>query len=49
MNLVKHNLSPLNIRNIFQERNSSYNLRQSDFSIFRCNAIMYGKHSLRAI
>ena len=28
---VKHNLSPLNICNIFLVHNSSYNLRQSDF------------------
>ena len=44
---VKHNLSPLNICNIFQKHNSSYNLRQSDFSISRYNTITYGKHSLR--
>ena len=30
---VKHNLSPLNIRNIFHEHNPPYNLRKSDFSI----------------
>ena len=37
---VKHNLSPLNISNIFQVHNSSYNLRQSDFSVPR-----YSTHS----
>ena len=44
---VKHNLSPLNICNIFQKHNASYNLRQADFSIPRYNTITYGKHSLR--
>ena len=44
---VKHNLSPLNICNIFQIHNSSYNLRQSDFSVPRYNTVTYGKHSLR--
>ena len=44
---VKHNLSPLNICNIFQEHNSFYNLRQSDFSVSRYNTVTYGKHSLR--
>ena len=46
---LKHNLSPLNIRNcyIFQEHNSPYNLRQSGFSISRYNTVTYGKHSLR--
>ena len=37
----------LNICNIFQEHNSSYNLRQSDFSVSRYNTVTYGKHSLR--
>lgn len=44
---VKHNLSPLNICNIFQVHNSSYNLKQSDFSVPRCDTVTYGKHSLR--
>lgn len=44
---VKHNLSPFNICNIFKQHNSSYNLRQSDFSIPRYNTVTYGKHSLR--
>ena len=41
---VKHTLRLLNICNIFQEHNSSYNLRQSDFSV---PSNTYGKHSLR--
>ena len=44
--LNRHNLSPLNICNIFHEQKSSYSLRQSDFSFPRYNAITYGKHSL---
>ena len=44
---VKHNLSALNICNIFQGHNSSYNLRQSDFSVPRYNTVTYGKHLLR--
>ena len=44
---VKHNLSPLNICNIFQVHGSSHNFRQSDFSVPRYNPVTYGKHSLR--
>ena len=44
---VKHKLCPTYICNIFNYHNSSYNLRQSDFSIPRFNTVTYGKHSLR--
>ena len=44
---VKHNPSSLNIHNMFQEHNSSYNLRQSDFPVSRYNTVTYSKHSLR--
>ena len=44
---VKHNLSPPNICDTFKGHNSSYNLRQSDFSTSRYNTVTYGKHSLR--
>ena len=35
------------ICNIFNNRNSSYSLRQSEFSISRYNTVTYGKYSLR--
>ena len=35
------------ICNIFKNHNSSYFLRQSDFSISSYNTVTYGKHSLR--
>ncbi|KAL9970833.1 hypothetical protein ACROYT_G023280 [Oculina patagonica] len=44
---VKHRLCPNSICNIFNEHNSTYNLRQSDFSTPRYNTVTYGKHSLR--
>ena len=44
---VKHKLCPTYICNIFNNHNSSYFLRQSDFSISSYNSVTYGKHSLR--
>ena len=43
----KHKLCPTYICNIFKNQNSSYFLRQSDFSISSYNTVTYGKHSLR--
>ena len=44
---VKYNLCPTYIGNLFNNHNSSYSLRHSDFSIPRYNTVTYGKHSLR--
>ena len=45
---VRHRLCPTYlICNIFNNHNSSYFLRQSDFSIPSFNTVTYGKHSLR--
>ena len=44
---VKHKLCPTYICNIFNNHNSSYFLRQSDFSTPSFNTVTYGKHSLR--
>ena len=44
---VKHDLCPENVQGLFQENNSSYNLRNSDFIIPRYNTVKYGKHSLK--
>ena len=46
---VKHKLCPTYSSNIFNDHydNSSYFLRQSDFSIPSYNTVTYGKHSLR--
>ena len=43
---VKHKLCPTYICNIFNDHNSFYFLRQSDFSIPSYNTVTYGKHSL---
>ena len=43
---VKHKLCPTYICNIFNDQDSSYFLRQSDFSIPSYNTVTYGKHSL---
>ena len=44
---VKHKLCPAYISNIFHPHSTSYFLRQTDFSIPRCNTVTYGQHSLR--
>jgi len=44
---LKHKLCPTYISNIFNDHNSSYFLRQSDFSNPCYNTVTYGKHSLR--
>ena len=44
---VRHRLCPTYICNIFNNHNSSYFLRQSDFSTPSFNTVTYGKHSLR--
>ena len=44
---VKHKLCPSYICDAFNIHNSSYFLRQSDFSVPRYNTVTYGKHSLR--
>lgn len=44
---VKHKLCPAYISNIFKKTNSTYNLRQADFSIPRYETVTYGKHSIR--
>ena len=44
---VKNGLSPYPIRELFNPHQSSYRLRQSDFSLPRFAAVTYGKHSIR--
>ena len=44
---VKHKLCPACISNILNTHSTSYSLRQTDFSIPRCNTVTYGHHSLR--
>ena len=44
---VRNRLCPTYICNIFNNHNSSYSLRQSDFSTPSFNTVTYGKHSLR--
>ena len=46
---VKYNLCPTYICNLFNNHNSSYSLRHSDFSIPWHNTVTYGKHSLRSL
>ena len=45
--ILKHKLCPTYICDIFNDHNSSYFLRQSDFSIPSYNTVTYGKYSLR--
>ena len=47
MSNYKHKLCPTYISSIFNDHNSSYFSRQSDFSIPSYNTVTYGKHSLR--
>ena len=47
MGLLRNRLCPTYICNIFNNHNSSYSLRQSDFSTPSFNTVTYGKHSLR--
>ncbi|KAL9956009.1 hypothetical protein ACROYT_G037423, partial [Oculina patagonica] len=44
---VKNGLSPNPIRQLFKPHQSSYQLRQSDFSMPRFTTVTYGKHSIR--
>ena len=44
---VKHKLCPSYICDVFNNHNSSYFLRQPDFSVPRYNTVTCGKHSLR--
>ncbi|KAL9985691.1 hypothetical protein ACROYT_G008124 [Oculina patagonica] len=44
---VKNGLSPNPIRQLFNPHQSSYQLRQSDFSMPRFTTVTYGKHSIR--
>ena len=44
---VKNGLSPNPIRELFKPHQSSYRLRQSDFSMPRFATVTYGKHSIR--
>ena len=44
---VKNGLSPNPICELFKPHQSSYRLRQSDFSMPRFATVMYGKHSIR--
>ena len=44
---VKHGLAPSNVADLFNYKNSSYSLRNSDFDIPRFTTVCYGKHSIR--
>ena len=44
---VKNDLVPSYISEIFTQKGTRYNLRNSDFGIPRFNTIRYGKHTLR--
>ena len=44
---VKNDLVPSYISEIFTQKGTRYNLRNSDFEIPRFNTIRYGKHTLR--
>ena len=44
---VKNRLAPKSTMDIFNLKQSVYDLRNSDFYLHRFNTIRYGKHSLR--
>ena len=44
---VKHKLCPYYLCDFFNNNPSTYNLRQSDFTMPRFNSVKYGKHSIR--
>ena len=44
---VKHKLCPYYLCDFFSNNPSTYNLRQSDFTMPRFNSVKYGKHSIR--
>ena len=47
MCIVKNNLSPEYISELFSKSNNHYDLRNADFNIPKYNTVKYGKHSLR--
>ena len=44
---VKNRLAPKSLMDIFNLKQSTYALRNSDFNLPRFNTIRHGKHSLR--
>ena len=44
---VKHSLVPLNISDLFNLKNTQYNLRNSDFELPRFETIKFGRNSIR--
>ena len=44
---VQNNLSPKHIVDLFNKKDTKYELRNADFTIPRYNTITYGKHSMR--
>ena len=44
---VKYGLPPCIVNELFNQKNTSYSLRNSDFDIPTFNTINYEKHSLR--
>ena len=44
---VKYGLPPRIVNELFNQKNTSYSLRNSDFDIPTFNSINYEKHSLR--
>ena len=46
---VKYGIPPSIVNELFNQKNTSYSLRNSDFDIPTFNTINYGKHSLRGI
>ena len=44
---VKHSLVPVNISDIFNLKNTQYNLRNSDFELPRFETVRFGRNSIK--
>ena len=44
---VKHSLVPVNISDLFNVKNTQYNLRNSDFELPRFKTVRFGRNSIK--
>ena len=44
---VKHSLVPVNISDLFNVKNTQYNLRNSDFELPRFETVRFGRNSIK--
>ena len=46
---VKHSLVPVNISDLFNFKNTQYNLRNSDFELPRFETVRFGRNSIKYV